>query len=716
MTDLDRRRFLQVSITAAGGMMLSLHLPPVVANTNAGSAAGSVEVGAWLVIDPDNTVTIRVAQSEMGQGVLTSLAMIIAEELEVDWRQVRAEYADVNRHLRGGRVYGRMLTGGSSAVRHSMPYLRMAGAEARERLIKAAAESWNLAPDECYADYGRVVHRATNRSVAYGEIAAAAAQVSVAGVEIKSPRDFDLLGLPTPRLDVPSKVDGSAHYSMDVRLPGMVYAAVVHCPVIGGRLLSYRFNVVRNRPGVRQAVRLDHGVAVIADTWWQAHQAAEAMPVEWEVGDEEDFYSATEQRNFVAALDEPGIVVVNDGDAESVMDEAEKSIESDYSVPYLAHACMEPLNCTVVVHADHAEAWVGTQDPEAAVAAVAEVAGLDAAQVTLHNYLLGGGFGRRAHTDYVREATMIAQAYRGVPVQMIWSREEDSRSGRYRPMAAVRFKAGFDLGGKLIAYINHSVTHSIQQDSGGSGIVGGVDPFSIDGLTDMPYYVPNKRISHRIRNTHLTSWFWRSVGHSQNAFAMECFVDEMASAAGTDPVAFRRQYLAGRPKLREVLAELAEKARWGRAMPHGSAQGLALHESFGTICGQVAEVTVSEQGQLSVDRIVTVVDCGNLVNPMTARQQIESGIVFGLTAALYGKLTFEDGELVETNFDQYRMIKLRDMPELDTHFSLSRGDEWGGLGEPGTPPVAAAVCNALFKITKRRIRALPIADYYLRRA
>lgn len=711
MPELTRRGFIKSSLSAAGGLLISFHVPWV-----ARASTPPAEINAWLSIDPDGTITIRVAKAEMGQGVLSSLPMIVAEELEADWRTVRAEYADANRQVREDRVYGRMLTAGSSSVRQSMPYLRQAGAEARERLIKAAAERWAVSPAECYADYGSVRHRPTNRALTFGEVAADAAQLSVANVRTKDPRDFDLLGLPTPRLDVPSKVDGSALFSIDVRVPNMVYAAVVHCPVLGGKLRGFRFNAVRNRKGVRQAVRLETGVAIVADTWWQAKTAAEAMPVDWDIPRElEDFYSDTAQRAFIGALDQPGSVVVTEGDAERMMDEAEESIESDYSVPYLSHACMEPLNCTAHVQDDRVDVWVGVQDAESALRAAADVAGIAPEKVHLHNCLLGGGFGRRSHDDFIREAVEIAKAVR-LPVQMIWSREEDSRAGRYRPMSAIRFKAGFDLSGSVIAYTNHSVTHSILAQLDPKQVADGVDRTSVEGLADMPYRVPNKLVTHTIRNTHLTTWFWRSVGHSQNAFAMECFVDEMATATNTDPIAFRKRYLADRPDMVRVLDELAEVANWGKSMPGGTAQGVAIHECYGTICAEVAEVTVTGNGQAQVDRIVTVVDCGNLVNPMTAKEQIEGGVVFGLNAALFGKLTFENGELLETNFDRYRMIKQRDMPVLETHFALSRGDHWGGIGEPSTPPVAAAVCNAIYRITRRRIRSLPIADYYLQRA
>ncbi|MCB1692481.1 MAG: xanthine dehydrogenase family protein molybdopterin-binding subunit [Pseudomonadales bacterium] len=715
MTRVTRRRFIQSSATAAGGLMLAFHVPAFGKAKPFDAATGGSEINAWILIDPDDTITIRVAQSEMGEGVMTSLPMIVADELEADFKNVRAEYADANRSVREGGVYNRMLTGGSSAVRHSRPYLQQAGAEARERLVKAAAERWNVAPAECYADYGKVYHRPTRRSINYGAVAADAAKVSVAGVKIKSPRDFDLIGLPTPRLDVPEKVDGSAVFGMDVRLPGMVYAAVVHCPVLSGTLRGFRFNAVRDKPGVIAAVRLERGVAIVAETFWQAKTAAEALPIEWDIGEDGRAFSDSMQRDFVAALDKEGALVDNQGKAAETMDLADKVIESQYVVPYLSHACMEPLNCTVQVSPGRIDVWAGVQDPLSALKAAAETAGVAPENVYVHNCFLGGGFGRRSHPDYVREAVQVAMEV-GQPVQMIWTREEDSRQGQYRPMAAIRFKAGFDISKNLIAYTNHSVTHSILSGINPDAVKNGVDPTSVEGLSNMPYRVANKRITHTIKNTYLSAWFWRSVGSSQNAFALECFVDEMATAAGMDPLHFRKRYLADRPEMLNVLDQLAQKSGWGKRMAYGSAQGMAIHECFGTICAQVAEVTVTEKGGLTVDRIVSVVDCGNLVNPMTAEEQIESGIVFGLTAALYGKLTIENGRVLETNFDTYRMLTMAETPVIETHFALSGGDKWGGIGEPGTPPVAPAVCNALYRITGRRIRSLPIKDYYLSRA
>lgn len=712
MTGLSRRDFLRVSLSSAGGLMLSFSFPVMgVRRPWQQSEAAAAEISAWLTIDPNDTITVRVAQSEMGQGVLTSLPMIVAEELEADWRKVRVEYADVGRQIREHGVYGRMWTSGSRAVSHSREYLQLAGAEARERLIKAAAETWMVSPDDCYADYGRIYHNGSSRSVGFGEVAALAAEVSVANVRIKTPEEFNFLGLPTKRLDVPAKVDGSAVYSMDVRLPDMVYAHVVHAPVLGSRVRGLRINAIRHSPGFLRAIRMEKAVAVVAETYWQAKKAAEALPVFWVATEADKAWSDTIRNEFLDEFESDGHIISKQGDIVNLMDESEKSIESDYFAPYLAHAALEPLNATVHVQEGRADIWVGHQNPEFVVQIVSEVTGLPRENVFMHNCYIGGGFGRRSHGDFVEEATRIAMQM-GRPVQMIWSREEDMRAGAYRPMSAMRFKAGFDLDKNLTAITNHSVTHSILHDRDGE--VDGIDSSSVEGLHNHPYEFPAWEFSHTRKNTHLTSWWWRSVGSSINAWAMECFIDEMAAAAKMDPLRYRRILLRNRPEYLDVLEVLAQETGWGkRRLPRGSAMGMAIHESFGTICAQVAEVKVEQAGTVRVDRVTAVVDCGNLVNPLTAEEQVEGGIVFGLTAALYGKLTVENGRILEDNLDTYEILRMADTPEINIHWALSGGDKWGGLGEPATPVIAPAVCNALYQVTGRRIRSLPVKDYYL---
>lgn len=712
-TGLTRRRFLAASLTASGGLLLSFQLPASGRPRPSAEAGGeSAEINAWLAIEPDGRVVIRVAQSEMGQGVFTAMPMIVAEELEADWSLVSAEYASANRQLREDGVYQRMATGGSRAVRHSRPYLQRAGAEARERLRLAAARRWQVDPASCEARGGRIHHPPSGRSLGYGELAAAAAAVSLpeGSVAIRSPDQFRLLGTPTLRLDVPAKVDGSAVFGSDVRLPGMVYAAVAHCPVIGGELAGHDFAAIRARPGVIGAVPLPGAIAVVADGYWHAQQALAALPVRWKPGAGADGDSARWRREFLAALDRPGVVAAGDRGALAAIDAASRQLEADYDVPYLAHACMEPMNCTARIDAHRAEVWVGVQNPDKVLQVVAEESGIPPRHCHVHNCQLGGGFGRRAQPDVVREAVRIARAV-GRPVQLIWSREEDLRAGWYRPMAAFRFRAGLDAAGHVAGFYNHSVTHSIMEPMGAAK--GGIDGTSVQGLADSPYAFGPRLIEHTIRNTHLSTWFWRSVGHSQNAWAMESFVDELAVAADRDPLALRRELLADRADILRVLDVLAAKAGWGRAMPPGSAQGLAIVESYGTIVGQVAEVTVSRAGELKLDRVVSVVDCGHIVNPLTIEEQIESGIVFGLSAALYGQLTVVDGVVQEGNFDEYPILRLRDTPAMETHLAPSGGERWGGIGEPGLPPSAPAVCNAVFRITGRRIRSLPLAKHDL---
>ena len=715
---LNRRDFIKVSVSSAGGLMLGFKLPALAAVTPYQTSANeiSAEINAWLTIDPDNTVTIRVAQAEMGQGVWTSLPMIVAEELEADWQHVKVEYADANRHLRENKVYVTTGTGGSRSIRGAREYLQRAGAEARERLITAAAQQWGVSPAECYADKGRIYHREGDESLSFGEIAPAAAAVTLTtDVQLKSPKDYTSLGRAVRRLDVPAKVNGTAIYGIDVRRPGMVYATVVHSPVPGGRLRRMKFDAIRRMPGVIKAVPMEHAVGVVAEHFWQAKQAADALPVVWHTSkadetDDEMFTGA-----FVGDLDGEGELLVEQGDVATALDAAHTTIEADYHAPYLAHATMEPLNCTVHVQPgdggriSRVDVWVGAQHSARVLEAVARVSGIPTEDVYVHNCFLGGGFGRRSNTDFVEEATRIAMTL-DRPVQMIWTREEDMRAGMYRPMSVMRFSAGFDQARKLTVFTNHSVTHSVLFDHYG---MTKVDPTSVEGLKNHPYAFPVQKLTHTRRNTHLPTWWWRSVGSSQNGYTMECFVDELAEAAGRDPFDYRRELLAGKAEFLKVLDLLEQKSGWGRSLPRGTALGMAIHESFGTICGQVAEVTVGSKGQVRVNRVVAAVDCGNLVNPLTATEQVESGVVFGLTAALYGKLTIKNGAVQEGNFDSYKMVRMHEAPEIDVHWALSGGDKWGGLGEPGTPVIAPAVCNALYRITGVRIRRLPIMEHDL---
>ena len=705
---MKRRQFIKASATSAGGLLLSFHLPAFANARPFQALGGGEEINAWLSIAADDRVTIRVAQAEMGEGVFTSLPMIVADELGADWSNVRAEYASANRSLREDGVYQRMATGGSRAVRHSLPYLLAAGANARQRLIGAAALKWDVPAAECQAANSVVTHG--DKALRFGELAAAASAVTVADAPLKPKADRTLIGTRQRRLDVPAKVDGSAAFGMDVRLPGMAYAAIRHCPVIGGTVRAVDAAALADRAGSPRLVNLGHAVAVVAESYWQAQGAVDALDVTWDEGPGAGTDSETWHREFTAALDEPGVTVAAEGDVEAAFAAADSVIEADYFAPYLAHSCMEPLNCTVHVQEHRADIWAGMQNPEGAIAVGAAVTGLPAEDIHPHNCFLGGGFGRRSNPDWIREALLIGKEVKR-PVQLIWSREADTRQGRFRPMSALRFKAGFDADRTPTAYANHSVTHSILSALRPDAVASGIDPRSVEGLAELPYAIANRRVSHTIRNTHLSTWFWRSVGASQNGFMRECFIDEMAAHAGQDPFDFRRALLgdAHADTLR-VLAMLREKANWGRSMPAGTGQGMAVFESFGSVVGQVAEVSVSKAGAVKVERLVSVVDCGNVVNPLTVEEQIESSVAYGLSAALFGKITVANGAVVESNFHDYPVLGMAAMPAMETHLSLAGGDKWGGIGEPGLPPAAPAVCNAIWRATGKRVRSLPIAD------
>jgi isoquinoline 1-oxidoreductase beta subunit len=710
--NVSRRTLIRASGTVAGGLLLGFHLPARGLAPYAQAAA--TEVNAWLAIDPAGIVTIRVAKSEMGEGIFTALPMLVAEELDVDFANVRAEYADVNRSLREGNVYGRFSTGGSSSVRTSREALQQAGASARARLVQAAALRFGVDAAACTAAAGVVSHAASGRSATYGELAAEAGRLKLdAEPAIRQPGQFRLLGTPTRRLDVPAKTDGSAIFGIDVRVPGMVYATVRACPVPGGSLASHDFAAVRAMPGVIAAVPVPGGITVVASTFWQARTALDVMPVTWNEGDGAGADSATIRERFAAALERDGVVAHDSGDARAQLAAAARVVEADYEAPYLAHACMEPLNCTAHVQADRIDVWVGTQAPDNALAAAAEAAGVPPGQVHVHNCFLGGGFGRRSNPDEVRQAVVVAKAI-GRPVQLIWTREEDIRQGRHRPLSLVRFRAGFDAGGKVVALSSRSATDSIVAGLRPDAAAAGIDRTSLEGLTreadaGFPYAIPNLRAEHHLQRTHIPVWFWRAVGASQNGFFVESFIDELAHAAQQDPLAFRRGLLAGKPAFLGVLDMLAAKSEWGRSMPAGSAQGVAIFESFGTIAGQVAEVSVSRRGELRVERVVCAIDCGNVVNPLTVAEQVESSVVYGLSAALWGRLTIRKGRIVEGNFDDYPVLRLAAMPVVETHFALSGGSKWGGIGEPALPPVAPAVANAVFRITGKRVRSLPFS-------
>ena len=715
MPQISRRFFLTTAAAASGGLALGFHLPQGVAA--AGAAPGPAEVTAWVVIQPDDAVIIRVARSEMGQGITTSLPMLVAEELQCDWSKVRFEFPSPEENLRRKRAWGEMSTGGSRSVRTSQEYLRKAGAAAREMLIVAAAAQWGVPAAECQAANSIITHKASGRTLRYGEVAEAASKLPPPSEpKLKDPKDWTLLGTPQKRLDTLEKVTGKPIYGIDVRVPNMLYAAIVQCPVFGGTPKSYDETKIRGLKGVRQVVQLPNAVAVVADSWWQAKTAVDALPVTWDEG-QSGKVSSTSIAEFLraglAAAD--AAVIRKDGDVDATLASAAKRIEAEYGAPFLSHATMEPQNCTAHVTPDKVEVWVSTQSGEAALAAAAAAAEVPPEKVVVHKTMLGGGFGRRgAVQDYVHQAVLVAKAV-GHPVKLLWTREEDIRHDFYRPVAMAKFTAGLDTTGMPVGWRVRVTGPSILANLFPQRLTNGVDQSFANGFTDeMAYNVPNYEVGYAMRTTHVPVGFWRSVNHSQNGFFRESFIDEMAQAAGQDPYQYRRKLLSKDPVRLAVLDAAAQKAGWGNPTASGVSRGIALVEAYGSLCAQVAEVSVGGKGEVRVHRVVAALDTGHVVNPEILRAQAESAIVYGLSAALYGAITIENGRVQQGNFDDYEMLRLADMPVVETVLAPS-GGFWGGGGEIGVPPLAPAVCNAIFAATGKRIRSLPLKGQDLKR-
>jgi isoquinoline 1-oxidoreductase beta subunit len=715
VSHLDRRSFL-ASIAAVGGsLVLGFEIP---FGTRAVHASVSPrEITAWIVIEPDETVIIRVAKSEMGQGSFTALPMLVAEELECDWSKVRAEFAPPHENRKRDRVWGNMSTGASRSISASQNDLRRAGATARAMLIAAAAARWNVPMTECTAAQGVISHGPSGRSVTFGAIAAAAADMKPpTQVALKDPKDWKLIGTRQRRFDVPDKVTGKPIYAIDVQLPNMLCAAIVQCPVFKGTLKAVDETRLAGMRGIRQVVKLPDAVAVVADSWWRAKKAAEALPVTWDFGDNSEVSSGTIRAQLKAGLGANDARIGRaDGDVERALGQAVRRIEADYAVPFLGHATMEPQNCTAHVTADLVEVWAPTQDGETALAIAADAAGMSPDKVLIHKMMLGGGFGRRGiFQDFVRQAVLIAKEV-GQPVKLIWTREEDIRHDFYRPVAMARMIAGLDATGMPIAWKICTSGQSIIAAVSPRVMQFGIDRHFLQGLLeDMPYEVPNYLVDFAMRNSHVPVGVWRSVNHSQNAFFKESFVDEMAFAAGADPYLFRRKLLAKRPRELAVLEAAAKRAGWGASLPSGTFRGIALHNSQNSICAQVVDASAGADGKVRVHRVVSAIDAGHVVNPLTIELQTESAVVYGLTAALYGEITIKDGRVEQANFHDYPMLRLAEMPQVET--VIVPGDGWGGVGETAVPPLAPALCNAIFAGTGKRIRSLPLKNHDLRSA
>jgi isoquinoline 1-oxidoreductase beta subunit len=707
---VDRRSFLASSVAASGAIVLGFHIAFDAEPATAGSEAP--EINAWIVIRPDNTVVIRVARSEMGQGVFTALAMLVAEELECDWTKVRAEFASPSENLRRHRPWGDMSTGASRSISASQNSLRRAGAVAREMLVAAAAARWQVPASACRAADGVITHIASGRSATFGAVASVAALMTPpAQVKLKEPKDWKLIGTPRKRLDVREKVLGQPVYATDVRLPGMLYAAIIHCPVFGGKLRTADAAKVNGMKGVRRVVMRPDFVAVVADSWWQAKLAADALPVSWSEGVNAHVASDTILKQLNDGLDASQAVVVrNDGDVIGGLARAVKRIDAEYAVPYLAHATMEPQNCTATVNADRVEIWVPTQDSDTALAIAADAAGVSRSKVLVHRTMLGGGFGRRGtFQDYVRQAVVVAKEA-GLPVQLLWSREEDIQHDFYRPMVVTRMSAGLDAAGMPIAWKTRIVGQSIVASIAPEMMTLGFDRNLAQGfLADMPYDVPSFYVDGALRNTHVPVGPWRGLDYSQNAFFRESFVDELAHANGQDPYLFRRKLLAKKRRHLEVLDMAARKASWGAALPPRSFRGIAINEASGSICAQVVEGSIGRDGTLRVQRVVSAIDAGYVVNPLTVETQTQSAVVYGLTAALFGQIDIKDGRVEQSNFHDYTMLRMAGMPRVETIIVPSQGS-WGGVGEMPVSPLAPALCNGIFAATGKRVRSLPLRD------
>ncbi len=719
--EIDRRSFLIDAAGIAGGFAVAVAIPPEAAATTERTVEAVAEppwpITAWLAIAPDDTVTIRIARAEMGQGILTGLAMLVAEELDCDWSKVRTDFVTAQENRRRSGLWGDMSTGASRSTASSQLYLRRAGAAARHMLVTAAAARWSVPAKECSARNGIIRHEPSGRSVNFGAVAADAARLDPpADVALKDPKEWRLAGTPQRRLDLLPKVTGEPIYAIDVRLPGMLYAAIRQCPVFRGRLNAVDDAAALKMPGVQRVVRLPDAVAVIADSWWRAKRAVDALTVTWDDAGNDAVSTDTIAATVRAALDASTAQVGgSNGEPHAVLASAERKIEADYAVPFLAHATMEPQTCTAHVRPDAIEVWAPSQDVGTALATAAAAAGVTDDKVIIHGTFLGGGFGRRGTIqDFVRMAVLVAKEV-DRPVKLLWSREEDMAHDLYRPFGMARLAAALDRDGMPRALTIRLAGPSFVASLVPSFMTNVVDRSYVSGLTDeFAYAVPNYTVEYVIRGTPVPLGVWRAINYTQNTFYKECFIDELAHAAGIDPYLYRRRLLAKSPRHLAVLDAAAAKAGWMMRPPPGLHRGIAFSEACGSFCAHVVEVSVND-GKLKVHRVVVAFDCGHVVNPLSVEMQLEGAVIFALTAALYGEVTVKNGAAVQSNFVDYPMLKLAETPRIET--VLLRGNDfWGGVGEPGLPPLAPALYNAIFAATGKRFRSLPLRNHDLGKA
>jgi isoquinoline 1-oxidoreductase beta subunit len=716
---MNRRSFVATSAAAGGGLALGMNLPfggPDVVR----AADGSPEVNAWVVIRPDDTVVVRIARTEMGQGSLTGLAQMVAEELECDWNKVTTEYPTPGQSVARKRVWGDFGTGGSRGIRMSHDYVRKGGAAARMMLVQAAANEWKVPASECTVSKGVITHKASNRSTTYGKVAEAAAKLEPPkDVALKDPKDWTIIGQPLKRLDTPDKVTGAMKYGMDVQLPGMLCAAVKDCPVFGGKVKSFDAAKVASMKGVKKVLQVnDSTVAVVADTWWQAKVALDALPIVWDNGPNEKVSSASIAEILKAGLDANEAFIGNaNGDAKAAIGSAAKKVEAVYSYPYQNHACMEPMNATALYTADKCEVWTGTQNGEAAFAATLEASGLPANKCEVYKMICGGGFGRRGRSDYVSQAVLIAKQMPGTPIKTIWSREEDMLHGTYHPVMQSKLVGAFDKDNNLTGLHLRLSGQSILAHVFPQNLDKGKDPLTFQGL--MPqgtehafgYTIPNLMIDHAMHNPHVPPGFWRGVNINQNAIFLECFMDELAQASGQDELEFRRKLMAKHPRNLAVLNAVAEKIGWGKPAPAGVFRGLAQMMAFNSFVAAAAEVSVTGGNKIKVHRIVAATDPGYAVNPAQIERQVSGSFVYGLSGLFYQEITIKDGRVEQENFDTYNSMRIAEMPKVESIIMPAGGPVWGGVGEPTICVAAPAVLNAFFKATGKRIRSFPLKNH-----
>jgi isoquinoline 1-oxidoreductase beta subunit len=724
MPPLNRRAFIVGTAAAGAGLALGFDVPfggPAVVR----AADGTPEVNAWVVIRPDDTVVIRIARSEMGQGTLTGLAQLVAEELECDWNKVTTEYPTSGQSAARKRPWGSFNTGGSIGIRTSQQYVRRGGAVARVMLIQAASNEWKVPVAECSAANGVITHTATGRTVSYGKVAEAAAKLEPpTDVRLKDPRDWKIVGKSVKRLDTADKTTGKMIYGIDVKLPGMLSATIKACPVFGGKLKSFDEAKIVGMKGVRKVVRIgDNAVAVVADTWWHAKTALDALPIVWDEGDNAKVSSASIAKWLEEGLDraQPAFVGIANGDANAAIAGAVRKIEAVYQYPYQSHAALEPLNATALYTPDRCEVWTGTQDGERAFKTVVEASGLPPEKCDVHKVMLGGGFGRRTASDYVRQAVLIAKQMPGTAVKLLWSREEDMTQGRYHPVTQCKLIGAFDAENNLTGLQMRISGQSVLAGTAPELLKDGMDPFTFQGVASsgeafanigparLGYAIPNLLIDHSMRNPHIPPGVWRGVNGNQNGIYLECFMDELAHSAGQDPLAFRRKLMANHPKHLAVLNAVADRVGWSTPLANGVFRGIAQQMGLGSYVAAAAEISVADNNRIKVHRIVAAIDPGTAVNPAQIERQVAGSFVFGLSGLFYGGCTVMDGRIEQTNFDSYNSMRIREMPNVEV-IVMPSGGFWGGVGEPTIAVAAPAVLNAYFTATGKRIRSVPLSN------